>query len=130
MYLPVYISPTRLRGFGNIAYDGVRTEAQALSSQITDLNQSTQLVATRFGVDSAVAQGLLERIEALGTTVDDFEMRDSFTSSELRAAQTSFDLLVAEFEALEKVSLRNTALLSVGAVGIIAAGAWFIWKKS
>lgn len=130
MYLPVYISPTRLRGFGNIAYDGVRTEAQALSSQITDLNQSTQLVATRFGVDSAVAQGLLERIEALGTTVDDFEMRDSFTSSELRAAQTSFDLLVAEYEALEKVSLRNTALLSVGAVGIIAAGAWFIWKKS
>ena len=130
MYLPVYIAPTRLRGFGNIAYDGVRTEAQALSSQITDLNQSTQLVATRFGVDSAVAQGLLERIEALGTTVDDFEMRDSFTSSELRAAQTSFDLLVAEYEALEKVSLRNTALLSVGAVGIIAAGAWFIWKKS
>jgi hypothetical protein len=130
MYLPVYISPTRLRGFGNIAYDGVRTEAQALSSQITDLNQSTQLVATRFGVDSAVAQGLLERIEALGTAVDDFEMRDSFTSSELRAAQASFDLLVAEYEALEKVSLRNTALLSVGAVGIIAAGAWFIWKKS
>ena len=130
MYLLVYIAPTRLRGFGNIAYDGVRTEAQALSSQITDLNQSTQLVATRFGVDSAVAQGLLERIEALGTTVDDFEMRDSFTSSELRAAQTSFDLLVAEYEALEKVSLRNTALLSVGAVGIIAAGAWFIWKKS
>lgn len=130
MYTPVYIQPVRLRGFGNLAYDGVRADAQALSSQLTNLHVATQVVATRFGVDSDVAQGLIERIQALGTTVDNFEDRDSFTSNDLRAAQASFDLLAAEYAALEKASMRNTALLSVGAVGIIAAGAWFIWKKS